>query len=118
MGISELVFCTLILLIGKYRLGLPIESLRTLAFLAIVFGNQATTYTNRTRGRLWSTRPSFWLAVSSVADLLIAATLASRGIAMAAIPLLPIAATLTCAAVFALLLDNAKIPLFRRLRII
>ncbi len=54
MGISELVFCTAVLAIAKFRLGLGIEALRTLAFVAIVFGNQATTYTNRERQRLGS----------------------------------------------------------------
>jgi H+-transporting ATPase len=64
MGISELVFCTVVLAIGKFRLGLGIDALQTLAFLVIVYGNQATTYTNRTRRRLWSTRPSFWLILA------------------------------------------------------
>jgi H+-transporting ATPase len=59
-------------------LGLGMETLRTLAFLVIVFGNQATMYTNRTRQRLWSTRPSSWLVLSSVVDLLIASTMANR----------------------------------------
>jgi H+-transporting ATPase len=52
VGISELVFCTAVPAIGKFRLGLGIETLRTLAFLLIVFGNQATLYTNRSAG-LW-----------------------------------------------------------------
>ena len=76
MGISELIFCTAVLAVGKFRLGFGIETLQTLAFLVIVFGNQATTYTNRTRQRLWSTRPSFWLVLSSIADLSIASTMA------------------------------------------
>ena len=54
MGVSELIFCTAVLAIAKYRLGLGIDTLRTLAFVAIVFGNQATTYTNRERQRLGS----------------------------------------------------------------
>ena len=49
MGVSELVFCTAVLAIAKFRLGFDIDTLRTLAFVAIVFGNQATTYTNRER---------------------------------------------------------------------
>jgi PPK2 family polyphosphate:nucleotide phosphotransferase len=47
-----------------------IGALRTLAFIAVVFGNQATTYTNRERRHLWSSRPSIWLVVSSIADRL------------------------------------------------
>ncbi len=117
MGVSELLFCTTVLAIGKFRLGLGMETLRTLAFLVIVFGNQATMYTNRTRQRLWSTRPSFWLVLSSVADLLIASTMANRGIAMAPLPLLAIGGTLVGAVVFAFLVDLAKVPVFHRLGI-
>jgi H+-transporting ATPase len=117
MGISELVFCTVVLAIGKFRLGLGIDALQTLAFLVIVYGNQATTYTNRTRRRLWSTRPSFWLVLSSVADLLIASTMANRGIAMAPLTLLVMGGTLAGAVVFAFVVDIAKVPIFNRLRI-
>jgi H+-transporting ATPase len=117
MGLSELVFCAAVLAIGKFRLGLEIGALRTLAFVVIVFGNQATTYTNRTRRRLWSTRPSFWLVLSSVADLLIASVLANRGIAMAPLPLLVMGGTLLGAAVFAFVVDVVKVPVFRHLGI-
>jgi H+-transporting ATPase len=117
MGLCELGFCAAVLAIGKFRLGLGIETLRTLAFLVIVFGNQATMYANRTRQSLWSTRPSSWLVLSSVADLLIASTLASRGIAMASLPLLVMVGTLLAAAVFALMVDIVKVPVFKRLGI-
>jgi len=117
MGLSELVFCTAGFAMGKLWLGFGIETLRTLAFVMIVFGNQATTYTNRTRGRMWSTRPSSWLLLSSAADLSIAAILANRGIAMAPLPLGVVGAALAGAAVFAFLADLAKVPIFTRLRI-
>jgi H+-transporting ATPase len=117
MGISALVFCTAVLAIGKFRLGLGMETLRTLAFLLIVFGNQATMYANRSRQSLWSTRPSSWLVLSSVVDLLIASTLANRGIAMAPLPLLVMGGTLLGAAGFAFLVDIVKVPIFMRLRI-
>jgi H+-transporting ATPase len=117
MGSSELVFCTAVLAIGNFRMGLGIETLRTLAFVAIVFGNQATTYTNRTRQNLWSTRPSTWLVFSSVIDLLIASVMASCGIAMMPLPLLAVLGTLAGAAVFALIVDIVKVPVFNRLKI-
>jgi H+-transporting ATPase len=117
MGISELAFCAAVLTFGKFRLGLGMEALRTLAFLVIVFGNQATMYTNRTRQRLWSTRPSSWLLLSSVADLLIASTLANRGIFMAPLSLIAMGGTLLGAVVFAFLVDIVKVPVFNRLRI-
>jgi H+-transporting ATPase len=117
MGFGELVFCTSILAFGAYRMGFDIATLRTLAFILIVFGNQATTYTNRERRHLWSSRPSFWLVASSVGDLLIASTLAIGGFAMAPLPPLAVAATFAAAIVFALILDFVKVPVFRRLKI-
>jgi len=117
MGVSELVFCTAILAIAKFRLGLGIEPLRTLAFVVIVFGNQATTYTNRERRRLWSSCPSRWLLASSVVDLLIASTLATCGIAMTPLPVFVVGEILAAAVVFAFVLDFAKVPVFKRLRI-
>ena len=117
MELGELIFCTSILAFGAYRLGLAIGALQTLSFLVIVFGNQATTYTNRERRHLWSSRPSVWLLVSSVADILIASTLAIGGIAMAPLPAWVVACTLAAAAAFAILLDLVKVPVFRRLGI-
>ena len=118
IGIGELLFCTAVLAIGKFRLGLGIETLRTLAFVVIVFGNQATMYANRTRQRLWSTRPSSWLLLSSITDLLIASVLANRGIAMSPLPLFVMGALLAGAVVFAFALDIVKVPVFNRLGIV
>jgi H+-transporting ATPase len=117
MGGGELVFCTSVLAFGAYRSGFDIGTLRTLAFVVIVFGNQATTYNNRERRRLWSSRPSVWLIASSVADILIATTLAVGGIAMAALSALVVAGVLVGAIVFALALDLVKVPVFDRLGI-
>jgi H+-transporting ATPase len=116
-GIGELAFCTSVLAFGAYRMRFDVETLRTLAFVVIVFGNQATTYTNRERRRLWSSRPSFWLVVSSVVDLLIATILATAGIAMAPLPGLVVAGTFAAAIAFAVMLDLVKVPVFRRLGI-
>jgi H+-transporting ATPase len=117
MGACELLFCTAVLAIAKFRLGFGIDMLRTLAFVVIVFGNQATTYTNRERQRLGSCRPSPLLVGCSALDLLIAATLATCGIAMTPLPILVLGGTLVSAAAFAFLVDFAKVPLFNRLKI-
>jgi H+-transporting ATPase len=117
MGIAELVFCSAVLAVGKFSLDFEIGALRTLAFVVIVFGNQATTYANRERRRLWSTCPSFWLVVSSAVDILIASTLATAGIFMTPVPILVVAGTLITAVVFAFLVDTAKGPVFGRLEI-
>jgi H+-transporting ATPase len=112
-----LVFCVSVLAFGTYRIGLGIAALQTLAFIAIVFGNQATTYTNRERRHLWSSQPSKWLILSSVADLSIASTLAIAGIAMAALPVPIVIGVFAAGIVFAVILDLVKVPVFRRLGI-
>jgi H+-transporting ATPase len=117
MGLGELVFCTSILAFGAYRMRLDIGALRTLAFVLIAFGNQATMYTNRERWHLWSSRPSVWVIVSSVADLLIASALAIGGIAMAPLPAWAVVGTLAAAGIFAVVLDSAKVAAFRHLGI-
>jgi H+-transporting ATPase len=48
-------------------MNLGTEALRTLAFVVLVVGSQATLYAIRQRRHLWSVRPSLWLAVSSMA---------------------------------------------------
>jgi H+-transporting ATPase len=117
VGISELLFCSAILAFAKFHLGLGIDALRTVAFLAIVFGNQATTYTNRERQHLGSSLPSRWLVGSSVIDVLIASSLAAGGMAMTSLSISWVGATLLAAAVFAVVFDFVKVPVFNRLRI-
>jgi len=117
MGVGELVFCAAVLAFGAWRMGFDIGTLRTLAFVAIVFGNQATTYTNRGRPRLWSSRPSVWLVASSIVDLLIASSFAAVGIAMTPLPIWVVGGTLASAAAFAFVLDLVKVPIFARLSV-
>jgi H+-transporting ATPase len=117
MGLGELVFCSSVLAFGVYRMALDLNGLRTLAFITIVFGNQATTYTNRARQHLWRPPPSRWVVLSSVADIAITSTLAIAGIAMTRLPAAVVGATLAAAIVFAVVADFVKIPVFRRLRI-
>ena len=117
MGVSELVFCTAALAIANYRMGLGIDTLRTLTFIVIVFGNQATSYSNRERRRIWSSRPSPWMIGASAIDVLIASTLAVCGIAMTPLPLFVVGEILAAAAAFAFILDFAKEPVFKRLKI-
>jgi H+-transporting ATPase len=118
MGLGELVFCLAVLVAGCIGAGFAIDGLRTLAFIAIVFGNQATTYNIRERRQLRSSWPSAWLAVASVADIAIASTLAIGGFAMMALPIWMVAATLAAAALAAVLLDLIKRPVYARLGIV
>jgi H+-transporting ATPase len=117
MGICLLAFCSAVLAVGKFEMGLGIDELRTVAFIALVFGSQATIYAIRQRRHLWGSRPSLWLAVSSVADILIAATLAISGIAMTPLPASMVASTFAAAVALTFVLDLLKVPVFARLGI-
>ena len=117
LGLALLCFCAGTIAIGHFWLRLGTAALRTLAFVLLVFGSQATIYAIRERRHWWRSRPSAWLALSSVVDIGIAATLAIRGIAMAPLAAPVVAGTLAAAAAFGLLLDPAKVALFARLGI-
>jgi H+-transporting ATPase len=112
LGVCLLAFCTGVLAVGKYDLNLGIDALRTLAFIVLVFGGQATIYAIRERRHLWGTRPSVLLALSSTVDVVIASTLAVAGIAMTRLPASLVAATLAAAVVFSFVLDLVKVPVF------
>ncbi len=99
MGLGLLVFCTVSWPSANLTWNLETGALRTLAFVALVFGSQATIYAIRQRRHLWGSRPSLWLAASSVADIAIASILAIGGIAMTPLPVLVVAGTLAAAAV-------------------
>ena len=117
IGVGQLAFCVSAFAVGAHLAGYDIDKLRTLAFVIIVFGNQATTYNNRERRRIWSSRPSLWLAASSCVDILIAATLALTGIAMAPLPLIAVVGTFVAAVAFAFAMDFVKVPVFHCLAI-
>jgi len=117
VGICFLAFSTALLAVGKFQLHLGIEALQTLSVVGIVFGSQATTYVIRGRQHLWGLRPSIWLVLSSVADILIISTLAALGIAMAPLPIAVTASEFAAVIAFGAILDVVKIPIFARVRI-
>jgi H+-transporting ATPase len=117
MGAGELLFCSAVLAFGDFYLHLSLRALQTLAFVLIVFGNQATTYNNRERRHLWSSWPGRWVMISSGADIAAATVLAVVGIAMQPLPVALVAGSLAAAAAFALALDVLKVPVFRHLNI-
>jgi H+-transporting ATPase len=117
LGLCFLAFSTSILAVGKFQLHLGIEALQTLTVVSIVFGSQATTYVIRGRQHLWGLRPSIWLVLSSIADVLIISVLATFGIAMSPLPIAIIATEFGAAVVFGAVLDVVKIPVLARLGI-
>jgi H+-transporting ATPase len=118
LGLCDLLFCMSSLAIGKYLLGFGLETLQTLSIVTLIFSGQAILYVVRERRHLWSSRPSAWLMAASAADLLIIATLATRGIFMKPLPLSVVAVVFGAAVVFSILLDQIKVPVFRLLKIV
>ena len=115
-GLCLLAFSTGVLAVGHFGTALTATEINTLALLALVFGSQATLYAIRERQRLWS-RPSRWLNLSSLANLLIVSTLAVTGTFMTPLPIFGVAGTLGAAVIFGLILSAVKLPIFKRLKI-
>jgi H+-transporting ATPase len=118
LGIFDLAFCVAVLAIGMFGLHLGLDSLRTLTIVTMVFNGQAVFYVVRERRRLWSSRPSLIVVLSSVADLGIISTLALGGILMTPLPVAIVAGVLAAAIVLAFVLDQIKVALFVRLRML
>ncbi len=118
LGLCDLAFCAGVLAIGKYRFGLSIEALQTLTLVTLVFNGQAVFYVVRERRRLWSSRPSLIVVLSSVADVLIIPTLAIRGVLMAPLPASIVAGSFVTAIVLAFVLDVVKAAVFGRLEMV
>jgi H+-transporting ATPase len=110
LGVCKLGFSTSMLVLGKFRWGLGTAELQTLAFVTIVFGNQAVLYVLRDRHRLWSSRPSNWVLAASAADITIVSMLAFSGILMEPLAWGILLITFAAAFGFGLVLDRIKVP--------
>ena len=117
LALCFLSFCTAVLAVGKYRLHLDIDHLRTLCVIALVYGSQAVTYAIRDRQHFRGLAPTKWLVMSTTADILFISLLANRGVEMSSLPLRILVLEFLAATVFFFLLNVAKIPVFRRLNI-
>jgi H+-transporting ATPase len=117
LGACKLGFSTGVFAWGAFQLRLGAEELRTLAFVTLVFGNQALLYVLRERRHMWSSRPSSWILAASAADLALVTLLVLSGTLMEALPLPIVAAVLAAAIGFALVLDQIKLPVLSLLRI-
>jgi H+-transporting ATPase len=110
LGACKLGFSTAMLAFGKIQLGLGPAALQTLAFVTLVFGNQALLYVLRERRQLWSSMPSNWVLASSAADVAIVSMLALSGILIDPLPWHVLAGVFVAAIGFALILDQVKLP--------
>ncbi|HEY4919499.1 MAG TPA: hypothetical protein VII40_05295 [Xanthobacteraceae bacterium] len=114
----DLAFCAAVLAIGKYHLGLGVAALQTLTLVTLVFSGQAIFYVVRERRRIWSSRPSLIVILSSIADMLIIPSMAVRGVLMAPLSLRIVGGIFVASFALALVLDQVKVALFSRLRMV
>jgi H+-transporting ATPase len=112
LGLFDLAFCVGLLIFGSLVMQLDLDTLRTMTLVTLACNGQAVFYVVRERRRLWSSRPSLLVFVSSIVDLLIIGALALGGILMA--PLAPsiVAGIFAAAIVLALIMDQVKVWLF------
>lgn len=103
-------------LVGRHVLGLGLAPTQTLVFVMLVATGQATIYLVRERRHLWASRPSWWMLGATVADLVVVTVFASRGILMAAVPLVDVGVLLAAVLAATLALDLLKAPLLARVR--
>ncbi|MDE1952964.1 MAG: HAD-IC family P-type ATPase [Betaproteobacteria bacterium] len=113
----SLVFSIAFYFIARSAWGLDGHQSQTLAFLILVFTNQAGIYALRTNTPLWSLAPSRWMAMASIGDLTIVSLLAGLGVLMAPLPWSLIVPLLASSVVFSVVLDAAKRPLFKHFAI-
>ncbi len=111
----KFLFCLAVLATGALRLGLTTGQIQTLVFLMFVFAGQALVYVLRERGHFWSSRPSTLMMLLSLADIAVVSVFAVFGILMRPIPVTVVLALLAATLVFALLLDQVKVAVFRHL---
>jgi H+-transporting ATPase len=117
IGALKLMFLAAVLAAGAYRLHLDIGRLQTLAFVALIFGTQATLYSVRERGRIWDSVPGSWMLLSSAVDIALAAFIAVTGVLTPALPGAILGAMFAAAVLLALALDLWKLAAFRALKI-
>jgi H+-transporting ATPase len=116
LGLFDLAFCVGILTYGSFVMHLDIDTLRTMTLVTLALNGQAVFYVVRERKRLWCSRPSLLVIVSSILDVSIIGTLALGGIFMT--PLVPsiVAGIFAAAIVLAFIMDQVKAWLFVRFK--
>lgn len=102
---------------GSTVIRLELSQLQTFVFVWLVLSGQLTVYLVREPHAFWRSRPSRWLLLSSLADIVIVSVLAIQGWLMAAIPPLLVAALLGVGLLYLLGADVIKVGLFRSLRL-
>jgi H+-transporting ATPase len=108
-----LILSFTVFFVGRDVLHLPLQQLQTLVFLMLVFTGQGNVYLVRERNRLWASRPSRWLIIASLADVIVVSLAATRGILMVAIPWTLALGLFAIVVIFLVAIDGLKVRVFR-----
>lgn len=103
-----------VLIVGQYVLRLDIDRLQTLIFLMLVFTGQANVYLIRERDRFWTSRPSKWMLISTVMDVIVVCFLAIRGVLMTPIEPVLVFGLLGAVVLVMIPFDFAKVWIFQQ----
>ncbi len=90
--------------------------IHTFIFDMLVFSGQLTVYVVRERGRIWSSRPSNFLMIASILDIIGISLLSIFGVLVTPIPYMYVLYALGITVAFALILDQVKISLRHNFR--
>jgi len=115
LAVCLLALSFTVFFVARSWLALNVAQLQTLIFLMLVFSGQGTVYLVRERGHYWLSRPSRWLLLATLADIVIVTALAAFGILMTPVPLALIVGLLLLMMAYLTLIDFVKVPLFERL---
>jgi H+-transporting ATPase len=116
VAVPWLAFSFATFLVGRHVLSLGLAPTQTLVFVMLVATGQATIYLLRERRHLWASRPSWWMLGATVADLVVVTLFSTRGILMAAVPLVDVGVLLAAVAAATVALDLFKAPLLTSIR--
>ncbi len=103
--------------IGHTLIRLDLPQARTFIFVWLVVSGQITVYLVREQHHFWRSRPSRWLLVSSIADVMIVSLLATQGWLMAAIPMYLVAALLFLGLIYLVGADFLRVRIFHHFQV-
>ncbi|MDE1883814.1 MAG: HAD-IC family P-type ATPase [Rhodospirillales bacterium] len=107
-GLATLGYAAMMLLAGRVIWHLPLPQIRSLSFLTLMLAIQASVYVIREERWFWSSAPSLWLSVATLAMVGFSLLVAGMGILMAPLGWKILGAIMISGAVFMLLLDLLK----------
>jgi len=118
LSLLMLILSFAVFIFGSRVLHLPLAELQTLTFLILVFTGQGNVYLIRERKHLWHSCPGHWLIWSSILDIIAVSALAIFGILMTAVSPSLVLALVLIVAVYVVIIDFIKVPIFKRFGII